>query len=143
MPWPRHHKARTRKRIVQAAAAAFRARGISDVGVDEVMESAGLTRGGFYAHFGSKDELVCEALDQADAETLALLGDGGGGAAPRERLHAAVDAYLSEMHAAHPERGCPVAALAPEVARGGNRSRRRLTARLIERLEWMKEMLPS
>ena len=143
MPWPRDHKARTRRRIVQAAAAAFRERGISDAGVDAVMEAAGLTRGGFYAHFGSKDELVAEALDQANAETLALLDEAGEGAAPRQRLHAVVDAYLSDLHAAHPERGCPIAALGPEVARAGGKSRRRLAARLIERIEWMKALLPG
>jgi TetR/AcrR family transcriptional repressor of nem operon len=142
MPWPREHKARTRKRIVQAAAAAFRARGVSQVGVDEVMESAGLTRGGFYAHFGSKDDLVDAALDEADAETLAFLANAAEGNS-RRRLHAVVDAYLSSLHAEHPEHGCPIAALAPEVARGSQRNRRHVAARLFKRLEWMTEMLPA
>jgi TetR/AcrR family transcriptional repressor of nem operon len=143
MPWPKDHKARTRSRIVQAAAAAFRARGIAQVAVDDVMKAAGLTHGGFYAHFGSKDELVREALDQADAETLALLGGAGEQAAPRDRLYAMIDTYLSEAHAAHPERGCPLAALGPEVARDAAPTRRRLGARMSKRLESMKELLPS
>jgi len=140
MPWPRDHKARTRKRIVQAAAAAFRERGISDVGVDAVMDKAGLTRGGFYAHFASKDDLVAEALDEADAETLALLDASGERATPRRRLHAMVDAYLSELHAVHAERGCPIAALGPEVTRAGGKTRRRLATRLMRRIDWMKSL---
>lgn len=143
MAWPRDHKARTHTRIVQAAAAALRERGIAEVGVDAIMEEAGLTRGGFYAHFASKDELVAEALDQADAETLALLDPPGQRATARHRLHAMVDAYLSDLHAAHPERGCPIAALGPEVARAGGKSRRRLAARLAGRIEWMKSLLPA
>jgi TetR/AcrR family transcriptional repressor of nem operon len=143
MPWPRDHKARTRRRIVQAAAAAFRERGIPEVGVDTVMEDAGLTRGGFYAHFASKDELVAEALDQANAETLALLDVPDERATPRHRLHAMVDAYLSDWHAAHAGRGCPIAALGPEVARAGGKGRRRLAVRLSERIEWMKSVLPA
>src|SRR5262245_21351607 len=95
MPWPRDHKARTRERIVRAAAAAFRARGVGEVGVHDLMARAGLTHGGFYAHFDSKDALVAAALDAADEETLAFLGQD------RPDLAAVVDAYLSPPHAAH------------------------------------------
>jgi len=143
LPWPKDHKTRTRKRIVQAAAAAFRARGISGVAVEDVMRDAGLTHGGFYAHFGSKDELVGEALDLANAETVALLENAGESMASRQGLHALIDEYLSDWHAAHPERGCPLAALGPEVARGGSRGRRRLVSGVTERLGWMKQMSRS
>jgi TetR/AcrR family transcriptional repressor of nem operon len=143
MPWPKEHKARTRSRIVQAAAAAFRARGIAQVAVDDVMKAAGLTHGGFYAHFRSKDELVREALDEADAQTVAVLGTAGERGPADDPLRAMIDAYLSDAHAAHPEWGCPIAALGPEVARDGAPARRRLGARLTKRLEWMKELLAS
>ena len=68
MAWPKRRKQETRRRIVAAAADAFRRRGIESVGVDEVMAGAGLTHGGFYAHFGSKDELVADAMAHAAAE---------------------------------------------------------------------------
>src|SRR5258707_14167760 len=64
-PWPEDHKARTREKIVQAAAAAFRAGGVAGVRLEDVMARAALTHGGFYAHFASKEELLREALEHA------------------------------------------------------------------------------
>ena len=73
MAWPKHRKRETRQRIVGAAAEAFRRRGIEGVGVDEVMARAGLTHGGFYAHFRSKDELVADAMAHAAEELGGIL----------------------------------------------------------------------
>ena len=73
MPWPDDHKARTREKIVQAAAAAFRAGGVAGVRLEDVMARAGLTHGGFYAHFGSKEELLREALGHASSQTVDML----------------------------------------------------------------------
>jgi TetR/AcrR family transcriptional repressor of nem operon len=143
MPWPEGHKAKTRERIVRAAAEAFRARGIAGVRVEEIMAGAGLTHGGFYAHFASKDELVGPALDHANGETLERLSAAAGTLDGAQRLRAAVDAYLSAAHAAHPERGCPVAALAPEATRAGGRTRRQLARGIAERLAWMRRLLPG
>ena len=73
MPWPEHHKERTRARIVGAASAALRANGISGVSVAAIMSQAGLTHGGFYAHFGSKEHLLGAAVERASSETIEAL----------------------------------------------------------------------
>jgi TetR/AcrR family transcriptional repressor of nem operon len=138
VPWPKEHKSRTRRRILDAAAGAFRARGVSGVRVDEIMADAGLTHGAFYAHFPSKEDLLAEAVEYAAAGTIELLSQALEAAAPEDRLSAVIDAYLSSGHAAHPERGCPVAALASELARSGKKIRARLARALTRRIEWMR-----
>jgi TetR/AcrR family transcriptional regulator, transcriptional repressor for nem operon len=140
MPWPKDHKTRTRARIVEAAAAAFRARGVAGVRVEDVMAAAGLTHGGFYAHFASKDELLAEALELAGGQTIDTLSRYSGPNGPG--LGAVIDAYLSPGHAAHPDRGCPVAALGPEVARAEGRPRRDLARGVKRRIAWMRGLLP-
>jgi TetR/AcrR family transcriptional repressor of nem operon len=142
MPWPEGHKARTRERIVRAAAEAFRARGVAAVRVEDIMAGAGLTHGGFYAHFASKDELVAPVLEHASEQTLGMLSAAAGAAEGEQRFRAAIDAYLSAAHAAHPERGCPVAALAPELSRIGGDARRQLARGVQGRLAWMRQLLP-
>lgn len=142
MPWPEGHKARTRERIVEAAAEAFRARGVAGVRIEEIMADAGLTHGGFYAHFSSKDALVGPALERASGQTLEMLGGVARAREDDARFGAAIDAYLSRAHAAHPERGCPVAALGAEVARSGGSARRDLARGIQERLAWMRGLLP-
>src|SRR5262245_2246366 len=141
MPWPKNHKARTRERIVEAAAAAFRRRGVSAVRVEDVMAEAGLTHGGFYAHFRSKDDLVREALHWASRETVANLSKPLAEGNEEDRLGAVIDAYLSPLHAAHPEHGCPVAALGSEIARGAGPPRRQLASGVHDRLAWMRQLL--
>jgi TetR/AcrR family transcriptional repressor of nem operon len=139
MPWPSDHKRETRERIVEAAAAAFRERGVAAVGVGEVMKRAGLTHGGFYAHFASKDELLAEALASASAGSLVALDGLSRGAS--SDLSAAIDAYLSPEHLAHPERGCAIAALGPELARGAPGVRQTLAAALRKRLEHLASLM--
>ncbi|MPZ16966.1 MAG: TetR family transcriptional regulator [Luteitalea sp.] len=143
MPWPKDHKSRTRDRIVQAASAAFRARGLSEVRVEDVCAGAGLTHGGFYAHFSSKDDLLGAALEHASGQTIELLSKALESIPPERRLHAMIDAYLSPEHAVHPERGCPVAALGPEVARVSGRRRRDLAHAVRQRLDWMRGFFPT
>ncbi len=143
MPWPKDHKSRTRERIVKAAAAAFRARGVSAVGVDDVMAQAELTRGGFYAHFVSKDELLRAAVEQASRETTAVLSRTLHSLPPEERLLAVVDAYLSVQHLAHPECGCPLAAMGPELIRADEETRQILSRSVRDRLAWLRELLPT
>lgn len=136
MPWAKAHKKETRERIVDAAAAAFRKGGLGDVGVAEIMDRAGLTHGGFYAHFKSKDELVAEALVHAEAQTRERLGASS-------EILAATDAYLSEGHLEHPEFGCGIAALGPELTRGSARVRRTFAANIQKRLDQLLALVPS
>src|SRR5262249_33469321 len=140
MPWPQDYKSRTRQRIVQAAAAAFRAGGTSRVRVEDVMARAGLTPGGFYAHFRSKDDLLREPVAEASRQTLDMMSKPRAGAQAANRLRTVVDAYLSPSHVAHPELGCPVASLGPEIARARGRPWRTLAHGLKNRIAWMHEL---
>jgi TetR/AcrR family transcriptional regulator, transcriptional repressor for nem operon len=142
MPWSKDHKAETRARIVHAAAAAFREHGLAQVGVADVMRRADLTHGGFYGHFASKDDLVAAVVAEAPAESgaslQALRGADTSGGALDEAL-----AYLSPEHRAHPERGCVLAALGPELARGSGHVRQPLAAAIRRRLSRLATSLSS
>ena len=115
--------AKTRERIVKAAGAEFRANGISEAALARVMAAAGLTHGGFYRHFASKDELVLEACSKtllSLVASLELLSTGK----PHERaLALLVDHYVSRAHSDRPRTGCPLAALGSELARRDKRTR--------------------
>ena len=113
------HKEETRARVVKAAAAAVRAKGPEGVGVAEIMAEAGLTHGGFYAHFPNKEALVVAAIDEAFGQSSRRFGRMTEGLAPAEALAAFVDLYVTPEHRAHPERGCPVAGLSSELPRQG------------------------
>jgi TetR/AcrR family transcriptional repressor of nem operon len=117
MRYDPEHKAHTRQRIVEAAAARLRGHGIAATGVAGVMAEAKLTHGGFYAHFGSKEELVAAAIGQAFDDRYRLFLTHLDGPDPRSVLGGFIDSYLSDAHAASPEQGCPIPPLAGEVAR--------------------------
>jgi len=136
MPWPDEHSQQTRERIVVAAAAALREKGIDGVSIAEIMAEAGLTHGGFYAHFRSKEELVGAALVHASSQTIARLSKD-------PTLEAVIDTYLSAGHVAHPELGCPLAALGSELARTGGKVRQGLTGRVDQRIEFVRGLLPD
>jgi TetR/AcrR family transcriptional repressor of nem operon len=138
MAWPIQRKRETRRRIVGAAADAFRSRGIEGVGVDEVMARAGLTHGGFYAHFRSKDELVADAIAHAAEDAGAIFAAPAGAGKFEARTPTVMDVakfYLSTEHWAHPEHGCPVAALGPELARSTGGVRKKAAAELRGRIK--------
>ena len=116
----REEAAQTRRRIVEAASCEFRKNGIVATGLNDLMKAAGLTHGGFYKHFESKDQLVAEATTAA---VDALLE----GMAAHPTISAAVAAYLSTRHRDNPASGCPLAAIGSELcpvrredARGGD-----------------------
>jgi TetR/AcrR family transcriptional repressor of nem operon len=140
VPWPKEHKRETRERIVEAAAAAFRREGVAQVGVGDVMRGAGLTHGGFYAHFDSKDDLLANAVPHAMADARANLDRIGGGA-PGGLLDV-TQAYLSPIHLNNPDRGCPIAALGPELTRGKQSVRDALGREIRRRLGQLDELLP-
>jgi TetR/AcrR family transcriptional regulator, transcriptional repressor for nem operon len=100
----------TRERIVKTAASEFRRNGIAATGLSDIMAAAGLTHGGFYRHFESKDQLAVEACRDA-------LESMTGGMAARVDLTAVVSNYLSSKHRDRPENGCPLAALGSELGR--------------------------
>jgi AcrR family transcriptional regulator len=107
------------ERILDAAARAVRRQGYAGVGVAEVMKEAGLTHGGFYAHFKSRDALLAAAIEHAAKDSVRILSRRikalqDAGASP---VRALVEGYLADEHLAACERGCPVAALGSEMAR--------------------------
>jgi TetR/AcrR family transcriptional repressor of nem operon len=130
MRYPPGHKQETRQRILTAAGERFRTRGYAATGVDEVMSAAGLTPGGFYGHFRSKDDLLREALSAALEQTRGGLLAGLDGVEGPALLRAVVGRYLSRTHRDHPAAGCPLPALAAELAREGAAPRRDLQAYL-------------
>jgi len=119
--------AKTRVRILTAAAEMFRARGIEATSVADVMSAVGLTVGGFYRHFESKDALVAEAIERASQE---VAGHG-------------LDGYLSDTHRKHAGRGCPVAALCSEVAHASKSTRAAFTGALERLLTSVGAALPA
>ncbi|WP_445143553.1 TetR/AcrR family transcriptional regulator [Dyella sp. Tek66A03] len=117
MRYDKGHKEATRKRIIETAASRFREEGIAAVGVANLMSDIGLTQGGFYNHFESKDDLVREAIAlawQGTYERLrkALERSKHGG------IEALIDSYLSAAHRNEVAEGCVAAALSAEIARG-------------------------
>ncbi len=116
---PNSRKEDSHERIVDAAARAIRRHGYAGVGVADVMKEAGLTHGGFYAHFGSRDALLVEALERAGRDSAAVLTRAAGRRAAKgvSAFRSLVDAYLSEDHLASMETGCPVAALGSDMPR--------------------------
>ena len=108
-----------------------------------LMRRAGLTHGGFYSHFSSKDALVAEAIDAAGEQSVRNLRKVVQRAGDKSALKAIVDAYLSTAHRDAPERGCAFATLAGELARESPAARRALTVRLEGLLEFLGEHVPD
>lgn len=109
----------THDRIVETAARAIRRAGFDGIGVADIMKEAGLTHGGFYAHFASRDALLCEAIERAGKDSAARIAKNASirAAQGASAFRALVENYLSDRHLASPENGCPVAALASEMPR--------------------------
>lgn len=127
MRYGKDHKAETRKRILRTASQRFRQEGIEAVGVASLMADAGLTHGGFYAHFPSKEDLVAEAAADALAQTVAYLREAADQAKDGERVKAIARRYLSPQHRDNPGQGCAAAALAAEIGRHPDKSRKTFT----------------
>jgi TetR/AcrR family transcriptional repressor of nem operon len=137
------HKAEVHQKIVKDASRRVRAEGLSGAAVAAVMRDTGLTHGGFYKHFGSKDELVIESLREAFRD----IGDKLVRAAEQSRSEAAwkaiVKSYLSLEYCDHVERGCPLPALAPEMARVDETMRSQVLAELVNYRDRMLPFMPG
>ena len=121
MPYSPEHKRGTRERILESARRLFNNKGFSEVSIDEIMENAGLTRGGFYRHFRDKDELYAEAVRRflcTDAPKPWQTNPSDPGMARKPRSQRVVDAYFSRDHFDDRERCCPLIALPSDVMRG-------------------------
>ena len=134
---------RTRDRIVRNAARKLRAEGLSGPGVASVMKASGLTVGGFYKHFRSKDELLAEAIAQGFSEFDDKVYSSLQHVPREDRWKEIVRWYLSPEHCNRPETGCPVAALAPEISRAKVTVRKRIAGLINERRDGLVEFMPG
>lgn len=133
------HKAEIHQKIVNDASRRVRAEGLTGAAVSSVMRDAGLTHGGFYKHFGNKDELLLESLREAFHEMAECLARAAEESPPGAAWKTVVKTYLRPEHSDHPECGCPLAALAPELARTDGM----MKAAIVEELAKYKDrMLP-
>jgi TetR/AcrR family transcriptional regulator, transcriptional repressor for nem operon len=133
------HKAEIHQKIVKDASRRIRNEGIAGAAVSAVMRDAGLTHGGFYKHFGSKDELLMESLREAFQEIADRLAHAGEQSQPKTAWKAIVKTYLSLEYCDHVEYGCPLTALAPELARAD----KAMKPKIFEELKkYRSRMLP-
>ena len=130
----RDKAAENRERIVDTASRLFREKGFEGVGVDAIMNGAGLTHGGFYGHFGSKDDLAAEAVARALERSVEKQSR-------YTNLSDLVSEYLSERHCADRANGCTIAALGDEIARQRNGVRRALTEHVRGQLDRFTHLL--
>ncbi len=142
MGYSQAQKQKTHKRIVAIASKRFREEGLAGFGIAELMKEAGLTVGGFYKHFDSRDELVAEAVSAAFGVWQRQKEASEAGRRPLsfEKL---IDDYLSDVHRKNPGAGCAFSALAGEIARSDKRTRALTSEQVRDDIELIVELLPG
>jgi len=143
MRYSPEHKAQNHENILAMAARAFRERGGDSSGIGTVMKKVGLTKGGFYRHFKSKDDLFVEAVARALDETGRGMVEVAKSAPEGQALRAIIERYLSVGHANSPGSGCVRAALGPELARKPLDVRKRIEALLEAYRERLAPFFPG
>src|SRR5437667_7437212 len=142
MGYSKAQKAENHKSIVKIASRRFRENGLAGVGIAELMKEAGLTVGGFYKHFESRDDLVAEAVSSAFGgwkRRVEAAASGG----PTVSYGKLLDEYLNEAHRDNPGTGCAFSALAAEIARSDKRTRALASEQLESDLQLITGMLPG
>ena len=142
MRYSREHKQETHARIVRKASVRLREKGAHGVGVADLMKEAGLTHGGFYAHFDSRDALVIEAFAYAMDRSMEHWRRAFQQIPPEKRLPMMVDAYLTPVHRDDPGHGCAVPTLGAEIARENPKTRKAFAAKLEQMIDMMAEQIP-
>jgi TetR/AcrR family transcriptional repressor of nem operon len=137
------HKAEVHQKIVKDASRRVRTEGLNGAAVATVMRDTGLTHGGFYKHFGNKDELLLESLHEAFREMVDNMVRAAKQSHSEAAWKAIVKAYLSLEYCDHVERGCPLAALAPELARVDKGMRGQILAELVNYKDRMLPFMPG
>jgi TetR/AcrR family transcriptional regulator, transcriptional repressor for nem operon len=135
-------KRKNHERIVRTASKRFREKGLEGVGIADLMKEVGLTVGGFYKHFDSRDDLVVEALRSA-LGTWRRQAEAAASGGPPLTYTKLVDDYLSEAHRDHPGTGCPIGALAGEIARRGKRTRALFTEEIRNAFRLIADLTPG
>ena len=137
------HKAEIHQKIVKDASQRVRAKGLQGAAVAAVMRDTGLTHGGFYKHFESKDELLIESLKESFRDIINTLVRAAEQSSPGEAWRAIVKTYLRPEMCDHPEHGCPLATLAPELARADKRMKPQIVAELVNYKSRMLPFMPG
>jgi TetR/AcrR family transcriptional repressor of nem operon len=142
MGYSKAQKARTHKRIVAIASKRFREKGLAGFGIAELMKEAGLTVGGFYKHFDSRDDLVAEAVNSAFGgwKRQVEAARAGGRRLSYEKL---IHDYLNQAHRDDPGTGCAYSALAPEIARSDKRTRALASEQIRNDIQLIAGLLPA
>jgi TetR/AcrR family transcriptional regulator, transcriptional repressor for nem operon len=135
-------KTKTHKRIISIASKRFRERGLARVGIAELMKEAGLTVGGFYKHFDSRDDLVAEAVSSAFGGWKRRV-DAAKAGGPSVSLAKLIDDYLDEAHRDNPGTGCAFSALAPEIARSDKQTRALTSEQVRNDIQLIAGLLPG
>ncbi|UWU73607.1 TetR/AcrR family transcriptional regulator [Bradyrhizobium huanghuaihaiense] len=143
MRYSREHKQETHDRIVKKASVRLREKGAHGIGVADLMKEAGLTHGGFYAHFDSREALVIEAFAYAMDRSMEHWRKITGEASPEKRLALIAEAYLSALHRDNPGHGCSIPSLGAEIARESPKTRKAFAGKLDEMIEMMTDYVPN
>ena len=143
MRYSREHKLETHARIVKKASVRLREKGAHGIGVADLMKEAGLTHGGFYAHFDSREALVIEAFAHAMDRSTERWRKLAQATAPEKRLAAIVDSYLTTVHRDDPGHGCAVPTLGAEIARESPKTRKAFSAKLEQMIEMLADQIPE
>src|SRR5262245_30581338 len=143
MRYSREHKQETHSRIVRKASVRLREKGAHGIGVADLMKEAGLTHGGFYAHFDSREALVIEAFNYAMDRATERWRKMAEETPPEKRFAAIVESYLSALHRDDPGHGCAITALGPDIARESPKTRKAFAAKLNDMIEMMADQVPE
>lgn len=143
MRYSREHKLETHARIVKKASVRLREKGAHGIGVADLMKEAGLTHGGFYAHFDSREALVIEAFAHAMDRSTERWRKLAEATPPEKRLATIVDSYLTPLHRDDPGHGCAVPSLGAEIARESPKTRKAFAAKLEQMIDMMAEQIPD
>jgi len=135
------HKARTRQRILDEAARIMRECGTESIGVASLMKRVGLTHGGFYAHFDSREALVQAVIAEMFTDSTQRMQPLWQQSDPAERLNRLIDYYLSETHRDSPAEGCPMPALVSEVGHLPDEAKAIFTQGVASMLQRLSELL--
>ena len=141
MRYSREHKLETHTRIVKKASVRLREKGAHGIGVADLMKEAGLTHGGFYAHFDSREALVIEAFAYAMDRSTERWRKLAEVTPPEKRMATIVENYLTPLHRDDPGHGCAVTALGAEIARESPKTRKAFAAKLEQMIEMLAEQM--
>ena len=143
MRYSKEHKQETHARIVRKASVRLREKGAHGIGVADLMKEAGLTHGGFYAHFDSREALVIEAFNYAMDRSMEHWRKTAAQIPADKRFSTIVDSYLTALHRDDPGRGCAVPTLGAEIARESVKTRRAFATKLEEMIDMIADQIPD